>query len=138
MLRQFATGVCLMVALTACYSSGHNTHTVNTANAALTGACLATDLPPCQISTPPDERAARNEAKAAATRAEAQRTANAATQEAVQRSSCLTDTGPRLPLNPGQCAGYGNSYSGKDLQQTGHENVAAALQTLDPSVTIQH
>jgi hypothetical protein len=63
---------------------------------------------------------------------------NAATQDAVQRSSCLTDTGPRLPLSPGQCAAYGNAYSGKDLQQTGHENVAPALQTLDPSITIQH
>jgi hypothetical protein len=137
MLRQFLTGACFVAALTACVAGGH-THKDNATNAALTGACLATDLPPCQISTPPDERAARNEAKAAATRAEAQRTANAATQEAVQRSSCLTDTGPRLPLNPAQCAGYGNSYSGKDLQQTGHENVAPALQTLDPSITIQH
>jgi len=137
MLRQFLTGACLVIALTACFSGGH-TRKDNASNAALTGACLATDLPPCQISTPPDERAARNEAKAAATRAEAQRTANAATQEAVQRSSCLTDTGPRLPLSPGQCAGYGSSYSGKDLQQTGHDNVAPALQTLDPSITIQH
>jgi hypothetical protein len=137
MLRQFLTGACFVAALTACVA-GSSTHKVNATNAAITGACLATDLPPCQISTPPDERAARNEAKAAATRAEAQRTADAVTQDAVLRSSCLTDTGPRLPLSPGQCAGYGNAYSGKELQQTGHENVAPALQTLDPSITIQH
>jgi hypothetical protein len=137
MFRQILTGACLLAAVAGCVSSGH-THKDNVSNAALTGACLATSLPPCDISTPPDTRAQRNEAKAAATRAEAQRTANAATQDAVQRSSCLTDTGPRLPLSPGQCAAYGNAYSGKDLQQTGHENVAPALQTLDPSITIQH
>ena len=64
--------------------------------------------------------------------------ANGPHQVAMQRTSCATDSGPRPPSSPGQCAGYGNSYSGKDLQQTGHENVAPALQTLDPSVTIQH
>jgi len=62
---------------------------------------------------------------------------NNATNAAL-RSWCLTDTGPRVPLSPGQCAAYGNSYSGKDLQQTGHENIAPALQILDPSITIQH
>lgn len=137
MFRQFLTGACVLAALGGCVGGPH-THRNNATNAALTGACLATSLPPCQIATPPDTRAQKNEAKAAATRAEAQRTATAATQDAVQRSSCLTDTGPRLPLSPGQCAAYGNSYSGKDLQQTGHENVAPALQTLDPSITIQH
>jgi hypothetical protein len=63
--------------------------------------------------------------------------ATAATQTGVQ-SRCVADTGSRLPSSPGQCAGYGNSYSGKDLQQTGHENLAPALRTLDPSITIQH
>jgi hypothetical protein len=101
-------------------------------------ACLATTLPPCQIATPDDVKAQRNEAKAAATRTEAQRTADATTQDAVQRSSCLTDTGPRLPLSPGQCASYENVYSGKDLERTGRANVAPALQALDPSITVQH
>jgi hypothetical protein len=137
MFRQFLTGACLLAAVAGCVSGGH-THKDNVSNAALTGACLATSLPPCEISTPPDVKAQKAEAKATATRAEAQRTANAATQDAVQRSSCLTDTGPRLPLSPGQCAAYGDSFTGKNLQQTGHENVAPALQTLDPSITIQH
>jgi hypothetical protein len=137
MFRQFLTGACVLAALGGCVAGGH-TQKDNVTNAALTGACLATSLPPCEVSTPADVRAQKNEAKAAATRADAQRTANAATQDAVQRSSCLTDTGPRLPLSPGQCAAYGNAYSGKDLQQTGHENLAPALRTLDPSVTIQH
>lgn len=137
MFRQILTGACLLAAVAGCAVSGHNQRD-NVSNAALTGACLAAFLPPCEMTTPPDVRAEKSEAKAAATRADAQRSANAATQDAVQRSSCLADTGPRLPLSPGQCAAYGNAYSGKDLQQTGHENVAPALQTLDPSITIQH
>ena len=139
MFRQFLTGACLLAALGGCVNgNGPYTHKSNATNTALTGACLVTSLPPCEISTPSDVKAQRNEAKAAATRAEAQRTANAATQDAVNRSSCLTETGPRLPLSPGQCASYGNYYSAKDIQQTGHADLAQALRTLDPSVTIQH
>jgi hypothetical protein len=137
MFRQFLTAACLLAALAGCVN-GPQTHKSSATNTALTGACLVTSLPPCEISTPPDVKAQRNEAKAAATRAEAQRTANAATQDAVRRSSCLTETGPRLPLSPGQCASYGNSYSGQELQQTGRADVAQALRTLDPSITIQH
>jgi hypothetical protein len=103
MLRQFVTGACFVALATGCFATGHS-HRDNVSNAALTGACLATVLPPCEMVTPPDVRAAKKEAKAAATRAEAQRSADEATQDAVQRSSCLTDSGPRLPLSPGQCA----------------------------------
>jgi hypothetical protein len=46
----------------------------------------------------------------------------AADQDAARRSSCLTDTGPRLPVSSGQCATYGRTYSGKDLSVTGREN----------------
>jgi hypothetical protein len=138
MLRLLVTGACVLAALTACVTGGPPTHRNSGANTALTAACLATTLPPCQIATPDNVKAQRNEAKAAATRADAQRTADAARQDAIQRSSCLTDTGPRLPLSPGQCAGYGHVYSGKDLEQTGRVNVGPALQALDPSVTIQH
>jgi hypothetical protein len=137
MLRQFLTCACFLAALGGCVNGPH-AHKNNATNTALTGACLVTSLPPCEISTPPDVKAQRNEAKAAAIRAEAQRIANVATQDAVRRSSCLTETGPRVPLSPGQCASYGNSYSAKDLQGTGHEDLAQALRTLDPSVTIQH
>jgi len=137
MFRHYLTGACLLAALGGCVNGPQN-HKSSATNTALTGACLVTSLPPCDISTPADVKAQRSEAKAAATRAEAQRTANAATQDAVWRSSCLTETGPRLPLSQGQCAGYGKSYSAKDLQQTGHADVAQALRTLDPSITIQH
>jgi hypothetical protein len=85
----------------------------------VTGACLLTAL--CGCVTGPHSHVA-----------------TASRRDAVQRSSCLTDTGSRLPPSPGQCAGYGNSYSGKDLEQTGHVNVGPALRTLDPSITIQH
>jgi hypothetical protein len=64
--------------------------------------------------------------------------ATAASRDGVQQSSCPAGTVRDSPSSPGQCVGYGNSYSGKDLQQTGHENLAPALRTLDPSVTIQH
>jgi hypothetical protein len=138
MLRQFVIGACLLSTLAGCVSSGH-TRKYSATNVALTGACLATSLPPCEIATPPDVKAQKKEAKAAATRAEAQRAADAVTQDAVRRSSCLTDTGPRLPLSPGECAAYGRSYSAEDLRRTGHEeNLARALQTLDPSITAQH
>jgi hypothetical protein len=87
----------------------------------LTGACLLAALDGC-VAGPHTQN----------------NVATAATQDSRQQSSCVTDAGPRLPSSSSQCAGYGNTYSGKDLQQTGHENVAPALQTLDPSITIQH
>jgi hypothetical protein len=111
-----AAAACILATLTAC-AAGPNTHKDKAINTALTGACLAADLPPCKIATPESARAQRQEAKAAATRVEAQQSANAATKDAVARSSCLTDTGPRLPTSPGQCAAYG---------------------AVDPSITAQH
>ena len=87
----------------------------------LTGACLLAALGGC-VTGPHSQN----------------NVATAATQDSRQQSSCVADAGPRLPSSPRQCAGYGNTYSGKDLQQTGRENVAPALQTLDPSITIQH
>ena len=137
MLRAFLTAACLLAALTACVT-GVPTHRNNASNAALTGACLATGLPPCEVATSNDVKAQKKEAKAAATRAAAQQSANEVTKDAVARSSCLTDTGPRLPLSPGQCAAYGRSYSGKDLESTGQQNVGAALQMLDSSITVRH
>jgi hypothetical protein len=137
MSKLFVAGICLLGALTACVTGPHS-HRNNVSNAALAGTCLATSLPPCEVATPDDVKAQKKEAKAAATRTEAQQSANAATKDAVARSSCLTDTGPRLPLSPGQCAAYGRSYSGKDIQSTGQQNAGAALQMLDPSITVQH
>lgn len=38
-------------------------------------------------------------------------------------------------LKPDACPPFGRSYSQQDLRQTGHLNLARALQALDPSVT---
>ncbi|MGH8208692.1 MAG: hypothetical protein ACREU6_03710 [Steroidobacteraceae bacterium] len=82
-----------------------------------TGVCLLTLLAACATGPTPHSR---------------QNTA------AEQRSACLTATGTRLPLSPGQCAAFGESYSGKDLQQTGKLEIGPALQMLDPSITVHH
>jgi hypothetical protein len=139
MLRPLLLGACLVTALTAC-AAGPDAHKNKTINTALTGACLAASLSPCTIATQPAEQAQKNEAKAAATRAKAQQSASAANKDAVARSSCLTDTGPRLPVSAGQCASYGTSYSGDELKEAGSGggNVGLALQNLDPRITVQH
>jgi hypothetical protein len=48
--------------------------------------------------------------------------------------TCLT-SGSRIPLSQNECAATGQSYTGEDLQQTGHVgDAAAALRQLDPVV----
>ncbi len=138
MLRPLLIGACLLT-LTAC-AAGPDAHKNKTVNTALTGACLAASLAPCEIATDPADKAQKNEAKAAANRVKAQQTASAATKDAVARSSCLTNTGPRLPVSASQCASYGTSYSAEELQQAGAGggNVGTALQNLDPRITVQH
>ncbi|MDB6089667.1 MAG: hypothetical protein JWN85_2451 [Gammaproteobacteria bacterium] len=79
----------------------------------VTGACLAALLAACATN-----REAATPAKAAAA-----------------PSSCLTETGPRVPLKSGRCAAYGRSYSGAQINQTGQQNAGEALQMLDPSIT---
>lgn len=50
---------------------------------------------------------------------------------------CIRDTGSHIPPPKGQCLPVaGNSYSQKDIRQTGAINVGQALQMLDPSVTV--
>jgi hypothetical protein len=68
-----------------------------------------TSLPPCTVATPQDVKEQRLEAKAEATRADAQRSADAYTKNTVERSSCLTDVGPTVPLKPGECVAYGQA-----------------------------
>lgn len=51
---------------------------------------------------------------------------------------CIRDTGSHIPPPKGQCLPVaGNSYSQKDIQNTGANNVGQALQMLDPSVTVR-
>jgi hypothetical protein len=113
MFRMLLLGTCLAVALTGCFSINqpHN-HAEKTVNTVLTGACLAAQLAPCTIEPSKADEEKATEAKAAAVRAKAQRDSTAADEDAARRSSCLTDTGPRLPVSSSQCATYGTTYSG--------------------------
>jgi hypothetical protein len=48
--------------------------------------------------------------------------------------TCLA-SGSRIPRSQDECAALGQSYTGEDLQQTGHVgDTAAALRQLDPIV----
>lgn len=82
----------------------------------LTGACLLAVLAGC-ASTP------QNPATSA-------KAANAG-----PGTGCVS-TGSRVPLDQNQCAAIGRSYTGEELEQTGHiGDTARALQTLDPAIT---
>jgi hypothetical protein len=54
---------------------------------------------------------------------------------AARPSSCLTQTGSRIPPTGTFCASIGRSYSQQDIELTGHTNAAGALALLDPAVT---
>ena len=54
---------------------------------------------------------------------------------AVPPAGCVASTATRLPVNQRDCAGFGNTWTSKDLKSTGYTQVNQALSTLDPSVT---
>ena len=108
MLRLPLIGICLAVTLTACITEPRNP-TTKAVNTAMTGACLAAKLYPCTIESTAAEKSKATEDKAASVRADAQRNSTTVNQDAVRRSSCLTDEGPRLPVSSAQCATYGGT-----------------------------
>jgi hypothetical protein len=57
---------------------------------------------------------------------------------ASQPAGCVSDTGSRIPGPPGNCAGFGNTYTQEDMNRTGKTTVGGALSLLDPTVTINH
>jgi hypothetical protein len=117
MLRPLLLGTCLAVALTGCLSiTQPHDHAAKTVDTALTAACLAAQLAPCTIEPSAADKAKASEDKAAAVRTQAQRDSTAADADAARRSSCLTDTGPRLPVSSSQCATYGATSSGNDVR----------------------
>jgi hypothetical protein len=59
---------------------------------------------------------------------------SSAAADAGSKSGCVA-TGSRVPLDKNECAAFGRSYSGEDLQRTGHIDTARALQSLDPAIT---
>jgi hypothetical protein len=48
---------------------------------------------------------------------------------------CLTQTGSRIPVVPGQCMATGRSYSSAEIGRTGATSSAKALSELDPAIT---
>ncbi len=52
--------------------------------------------------------------------------------ETAAAASCPKDA-PKV--GPQACRPFSRTYSGRELRQTGHTNLARALQALDPSVT---
>jgi hypothetical protein len=106
MSRALAAAVGLLTLLTACVSGPYHQQRNKTINTALTGACLAARLAPCTIASSAEAEASGKETKAASVRAGAQQEANAARKDAAERSSCLTDDGPRLPVQQSQCSAY--------------------------------
>ncbi len=53
--------------------------------------------------------------------------------------NCLRDTGSLIPAKKGQCLPVtGRSYSRDELQRTGTQDNARALQMLDPSISVGH
>jgi len=108
MLKPLLLGTCLAVALTGCFSINQpHSQAEKNVNTALTAACLAAQLAPCTIEPSAADKSKATEAKAAAVRDKAQRDSTAADEDAARRSSCLTDTGPRLPVSSSECAKYG-------------------------------
>ena len=112
MLRPLWVGTCLAVALTGCFV-GPRSKAVNTA---MTGACLAAHLYPCTPQPSAREKSKDNEKQAAAVRASAQRESATADQDSARRSSCLTDTGPTVPVSSDQCATYGATGPGNKFE----------------------
>ena len=47
---------------------------------------------------------------------------------------CIGSTATRLPVRPGDCAGFGTSHSRSSLDRTGQPNLGPALQMIDPTI----
>ena len=49
---------------------------------------------------------------------------------------CLA-TGSRVPRDKTDCAAFGRTYSGEELQRTGMTDVGHALEMLDPEISVR-
>jgi hypothetical protein len=63
-----------------------------------------------------------------------QKTAAAATPP----PGCVGQTATRLPVKDGACAGFGNTYTRQDIDNTGQTTADKALALMDPSVRAGH
>jgi hypothetical protein len=55
---------------------------------------------------------------------------------ASQPAGCVSDTGSLIPARPGNCAGFGTTYTQEDIRHTGETTAGGALRLLDPTVTV--
>lgn len=61
------------------------------------------------------------------------------TASAATTSACVPESASRIPVRPGECAPTpGQAYSDQEIKRTGRPTVGAALQSLDPSITVHH
>ena len=108
-----------------------------TALATVLGACAISATAIAQQAT--DSQNANESAPATTPVQPAQaKTAKQRAVPPVDSRMCIRDTGSHIPPPRGQCLPVaGNSYSQKDIQNTGATNIGQALQMLDPSVTVR-
>ena len=51
---------------------------------------------------------------------------------------CVGQTATRIPVKEGTCAGFGNTYTKQDIDNTGQTTADKALALMDPSVRSGH
>lgn len=85
----------------------------------LIGACLVLPLAACSTSSPTRE------------------VASTALVAPARTPGCVTDTGTRIPVMPGNCTGFGQTYTRQDILNTGAADTAQALWLLDPSLQLR-
>lgn len=88
-------------------------------NKLVLGACLALSLAACTSSAPKRDLANGSVFKMTET-----------------PPGCVPDTATRLPVRPGDCAGFGHVYSRQDIERTGAHTTSDMLRVADPSLVI--
>ena len=63
-------------------------------------------------------------------------TAPGSRNASVASTTCVTQSASRIPRDPGNCDGFGRSYSRADIDRTGSTTAGGALRLLDPALTI--
>jgi len=49
-------------------------------------------------------------------------------------TGCVGSTATRLPVRPGDCAGFGSTHSRSSIDRTGQTSLPPALQMIDPTI----
>ncbi len=80
------------------------------------GACVALSLAACATTSAPPSTVAANTVK--------------------PPPGCVAQTATRIPVKDDTCAGFGQTYSKKDLDNTGQTFADKSLSMLDPAVQI--